>query len=144
MNSFKTSINMLNKSFLSKIAANFVLVAVLLVTTISNPGDRLDLNANYTGHDSLGSATLIAAANKSETSYPTNDKNMGGLLYDGDEAESLNSVDDFVAPSTQDKLLDPTQIPAVKQPIIDRSNPDNKLLEKTGQMFDDSGVLSDK
>ena len=143
MNLFKESTSMLNKSFLGKIVANFLLVAVLLVTTVSNTGDLLNPNTIYIGQHSFDFSTLIAAANKSKTTYPTEDKDLEGLLYDDDNAESLKSVDDFVDPATQDRLLDPTQIPAVKQPIIDRSNPDNKLLEKTGQMFDDSGVISD-
>ena len=91
---------------------------------------------------SLPGSNLIAAANKSETTYPTNDKNMDGLLYsDTNDEESLDSVEDLISPQSKKLLLDPTQIPAKQQPIIDRSNPDNKLLEKTGQMFDDSGVL---
>jgi hypothetical protein len=51
-------------------------------------------------------------------------------------------VDEFVNPKKQDDLLDPNQIPAEKQPAIDRSNPDNQLLEKVGQMFDDAGNFS--
>ena len=141
MNFFKESSSMLNNFFRGKIVANFLLVAVLLATTVSNAGDRLSSNAVYI-EPQFDSSTLIAAANKSQTTYPTDDKNVEGLLYGENNAESLNSVDDFVSPATQDKLLDPTQVPAVKQPIIDRSNPDNKLLEKTGQMLDDSGVLS--
>ena len=144
MNFFKKLTSMLNKSFFSKIVANLLLVAVLLVTTVSNPGDRLDLNTNNASQDSFGSSTLIAAANRSETTYPTDDKNVGGLLYDGDNAESLKNKNDLIDPQIQDKLLDPTQISAVKQPTINRTNPDNKLLEKTGQMFDDSGVLSNE
>ena len=134
---------MLNKSFLGKIVANFLLVAVLLVTTLSNTGDRLDLNTNNIDRN-FGSSTLIAAANRSETTYPTDDKNVGSLLYDSDNAKSLKNKDDLIDPKIQDRLLDPTQIPAVKQPTINRVDPDNKLLEKTGQMFDDSGVLSNE
>lgn len=92
---------------------------------------------------SLPSGFYLAAANNSNTSYPTDDDKVEGLLYsDGDRAKSLDSVDDVVSPQTQKKLLDPTQIPAVKQPAIDRSNPDNRLLEKTGQMFDDASNFS--
>ena len=129
------------KNFLGKIVSNIFLVAVLLMTAVSNFSDRLETQV-YSEQYSLGS-TLIAAANRSETSYPTDDSNVEGKLYGDESAESLNSVDDLISPSTQKQLLDPTQIPAKKQPIIDRSNPDNKLLEKAGQMFDDSGVLSD-
>ena len=93
---------------------------------------------------SLPASNLIAAANNSKTSYPTNDDKVEGLLYSDDNNEkSLDSVEDLISPETKEVLLDPTQIPAKQQPIIDRSNPDNKLLEKVGQMFDDSGVLQD-
>lgn len=95
--------------------------------------DRASLTANF----------YLAAANNSNTSYPTDDNKVEGLLYsDGDRAKSLDSTDDFVSPQTQRKLLDPTQIPAERQPAIDRSNPNNQLLEKTGQMFDDASDFS--
>ncbi len=135
------SITSMIKNFLGKIVSNIFLVAVLLMTTVSNFSDRLETQV-YSEQYSLGS-TLIAAANRSETTYPTDDNNIEGKLYGDKSAESLNSVDDLVSPTAQKQLLDPTQIPAKKQPIIDRSNPDNKLLEKAGQMFDDSGVLTD-
>lgn len=130
------------KFFFGRIVSNIFLVAVLLMTTVSSFSDRLETRV-YNEQNSLGSATLIAAANQSKTSYPTNDSNVEGKLYGDESADSLDSVDDFVSPTTKKQLLDPTQIPAKKQPIIDRSSPDNKLLEKAGQMFDDSGVISD-
>ena len=89
------------------------------------------------------SSNAIAASNKSETTYPTDDNQVESLLYsDSDQAKSLNSVNDFISPEKKARLLDATQIPAEKQPIIDRSNPDNKLLEKTAQMFEDAGNFS--
>ena len=92
---------------------------------------------------SLPSSNLLAAANKSETTYPTNDNKVDSLLYsDSNQVKSLNNVDDVVSPQRQKELLDPAQIPAQKQPAIDRSNPDNKLLEKTKQMFDDAADFS--
>lgn len=96
---------------------------------------------------SLPARDLLAAANQSKTSYPTDDNQLEGVLYPGDsnQPESLNNVNDIVSPQRQKELLDPRQIPAKKQPGLDRSDPDNKLLEKVGEMFDDSGVLqSDK
>ena len=134
---------MIESKFYQRIISNVLLLAVVLTTTISNLDNRLNIKFFDNGTDSLVATTLVAAANRSETSYPTDDSKVEGLLYGDEPAESLNSVDDFVAPQTQSKLLDPTQIPAQKQPIIDRSNPKNQLLEKTGQMFDDSGVLQD-
>lgn len=52
--------------------------------------------------------------------------------------ESLDSINDFISSARQKELLDPTQIPAKKQPIIDRFDPNNKFLEKIGQMFEDA------
>ena len=87
--------------------------------------------------------SALAASNKSDTTYPTNDKAVEGLQYSNrDRVDSLDSVNDFVSPSQQSKLLDPAQIPAQKQPILDRSDPDAKLLEKTVQMFDEAGDFS--
>ncbi len=95
------------------------------------------------GQASLPAESLLATANKSETSYPTNDSKVEGLLYsDSDEAKSLSSVNQFVSPQTQRALKDPGQIPAVRQPAIDRTDPNNKLLEKTKQMFDDAANFS--
>ena len=94
------------------------------------------------GQSSLPFAGYLAAANNSDTTYPTDDNRLEGLLYSDNKAESLKSVDEFVNPQKQAELLDPTEIPAEKQPAIDRSNPDNQLLEKVGQMFDDAGDFS--
>ena len=90
----------------------------------------------------LPATNLLATANNNETTYPTNDNRVEGLLYSDSPAESLNNVDDVVSPQRQKALKDPAQIPAVKQPALDRSDPDNKLLEKTKQMFDDAADFS--
>lgn len=85
------------------------------------------------------SSTFFAAANQSETSYPTDDRQIEGLLYSNqDQVESLNSVNDFTSPEKQKALKNPGQIPALKQTNIDRSDPDSQLLERVGQMFDDA------
>ncbi len=131
--------NKLTKIFqqlrLSRIVTAFLLATVLLITTACNSGDKLAARP----HNSSVTPTLLATANQSETTYPNDDRQMEGLLYsNSNEVKSLNSVDDFVSPQRQKELLDPTQIPAKKQPIIDRSDPNNKLLEKTVQMFKDA------
>ncbi|MEM7759125.1 MAG: hypothetical protein AAF298_13505 [Cyanobacteria bacterium P01_A01_bin.40] len=83
---------------------------------------------------------MIVASNQSQINYPTDDSKVEGLLYsNSSEVDSLNSVNDFISPEQQKKLLDPAQIPAEKQPILDRSNPNAKLLEKTKKMFEDAG-----
>lgn len=128
--------NIFPKLPLKKVVSTFLLTAVLFVVTAFN--NSFESNASL-----IYSSNLIAAANQSETTYPTDDNQVKGVLYsNSDQVKSLNSVDDFVAPQTQKALNDPAQIPAVKQPIIDRSNPDNRLLEKTKQMFEDAADFS--
>lgn len=64
---------------------------------------------------------------------------MDGLQYPGQsKAKSSESVNDFVSPERQRELQDPGQFPAQRQPVIDRSDPDAKLLEKVGQAFKDA------
>jgi hypothetical protein len=117
-------------SFLKKININQIftsiaLTAILFLTTL--------FSNDYAS----------AAANQRKTTYPTDDNHMNGLLYSNSErVESLNNVDDFVSPEEQNQLLDPTQIPAKKQPTLDRSDPNAKLLEKTKRMFDEAADFS--
>jgi hypothetical protein len=125
MNILVTIVSYLKKIKINQILTSLSLAVILFLATAFN-------------HD-----VANAASNQSKTTYPTDDNNMNGLLYsDSDRVESLNNVDDFVSPEEQKQLLDPTQIPAKKQPGIDRSDPSNKLLEKTRQMFDDAANFS--
>jgi|GEM_PF-6218521 len=48
-----------------------------------------------------------------------------------------DGVNNFISAEDRSKLSDPAQIPAQRQPIIDRSDPDSKILEKAVQMFKD-------
>ncbi len=116
---------------INKIVTSFFLATALFFTTAF---------VNEGAIAAIPSSNFFAVGNNSETTYPTDDKNIDGLLYsNSNKVKSLNSVDDFVSPQRQKELLDATQIPARKQPAIDRSNPDNKLLEKIKQMFQDAG-----
>lgn len=125
MNILVTVISSLKKLNINQILTSVALTAILFLTTL--------FSNDYAS----------AAGNQSKTTYPTDDSNVTGLLYsDDDRVESLNNVNDFVSPEEQKQLLDPTQIPAKKQPILDRSDPNAKLLEKTKQMFEDAGNFS--
>lgn len=125
MNKPNKVVSYLNQIKLSQIFISFSLALILVLATAFN-------------HDFAN-----AASNQSKTTYPTDDSNISGVLYkDSDRVESLNNVNDFVSPEEQKQLLDPTQIPAKKQPGIDRTDPDAKLLEKTKQMFDDAANFS--
>jgi hypothetical protein len=125
MNKPNKVVSYLRKIKLNQIFISFFLALMLVLTTAFN-------------HDFAN-----AASNQSKTTYPTDDSNMNGLLYsDSKRVKSLNNVNDFVSPEEQKQLLDPTQIPAQKQRILDRSDPNAKLLEKTKQMFDDAANFS--
>lgn len=133
MQKISQTLNIIKKVNLAKIAIVLAFAVALFIAPANSIAGSLNDNL---------STNLLAAANRSATTYPTDDKNMDGLLYSDSKAKSLDSVDDVVSPRTQKKLLDPAQIPAQKQPILDRSDPDAKLLEKTGQMFDDAADFS--
>lgn len=125
MNKPNKVVSYFKKIKLSQIFISFSLALILVLATAFN-------------HDFAN-----AASNQSKTTYPTDDSNISGVLYkDSDRVESSNNVNDFVSPEEQKQLLDPTQIPAIKQPRINPSDPNAKLLEKTKQMFDDAANFS--
>lgn len=66
------------------------------------------------------------------------------LLYPGSDATSTKNPD--IGPRGEEQLEKAArQIPAPRQGVIDRSNPNEKILEKVGEAFKDaSGFLKDK
>lgn len=125
MNKIDTVVSSLKRTNFKQIFTCIALTAILFLTTL--------FSSDYAS----------AAANQSNTTYPTDDNNVNGLLYsDSDRVESLNNVDDVVSPEERSQLLDPTQIPAKQQTSINRADPNAKLLEKTKQMFDDAANFS--
>ncbi len=84
-------------------------------------GDRADLG--------LSMDSLIATHDiKSDASR---------MLYPGDR-ETATSNPDIGARDQQRFIEDTQRIPAQPQPILDRSDPDAKILEKIGQAFEDA------
>ena len=80
-----------------------------------------------------------SVSTKSGVDY-SNGKQEVGLLYSkSKKVKSLDNIDDFITPKKQQELLDPQKIPASNQPIINRANSRNQLLEKIKQMFKDAG-----
>ena len=105
-----------NRQKFKRIVTGFLLSIILLITTACN--DR--------------------EASTRQVDLSTG-KQEAGLIYSkSQKVKSLDSVDDFVSPKQQQELLDPDRIPNLQQPIINRADPENKLLEKTEQMFDDA------
>jgi hypothetical protein len=125
----KKLLNSVRNLQLGKIMAVFILGIVVLATTAcTNRGSQLS-----------------SRSIESPTQFNGQVKVAKGLIYSdsSDEIKSLKSKNDFVSPEQQKRLLDPTQVPAEKQPIFDRSDPDAKLLEKTAQMFEDAKATPD-
>ena len=108
--------NILPQLKINSIIISLLLGIILLVTTACN--------------NDLGKSP--------EADLSTGKQEVGLLYSNSEKVKSLDSVDDFVSPEKQQELLDPKQIPDLQQPIINRANPENKLLEKTQQMFEDA------
>lgn len=159
----------LKKRHLGKIVMVFLAGVLLLVTTACNAGDELGARPNNPpvqmggsnnphkgggdGYTEYKASTDRAAVkgDKNRASLPTGqwvatiNSNASDLLYPGSNATDTRSPGiGPVGKQGQRQLMDPTQIPAPRQPVIDRSNPDAKILEKTGQAFKDaSNFLND-
>ncbi len=151
----------LKKIQISKVALAFLLGAVLLITSACNNGDQFGARPKNPPVQMGGQNNPYKAGGDGYNHYkssldpavnPAGDQSMvpastgidiadngGVLLYPAEgEVKSADSRNDFVSPQRQKELLDPGQIPAAKQPVIDRSDPDAKILEKVGQTFKDA------
>jgi hypothetical protein len=149
-----------------KLVTAFLMGVVLLITTACSSGNELGArpnnppvqmggqnNPHKMGGDTYSQykmstdakakksgdrASLIQPSSQLIAASYTNE-NSSKIQYPGSTGvESASSKNDFATPSQQKKLMNPSQIPAQRQPIVDRSNPDAKLLEKTGQAFKDA------
>lgn len=159
-------VNFLKKLQLGKVLAVFFLGLTLLMTTACNPGDELGArpdnlpvqlggqnNPHKMGGDGyteykMSTDPSVTKGNQSSVMPSTNQliassqvsDDGSGLLYPGagEDVKSVNSKDDFASPEIQRKLNSPAQIPAVKQPIVNRADPDSQILEKIGQAFEEA------
>ncbi|NJN86540.1 MAG: hypothetical protein HC881_09790 [Leptolyngbyaceae cyanobacterium SL_7_1] len=151
---------------IGKLLTVFLLGMTLLVTTVAcNPGNELGArpdnlpvqlggqnNPHKMGGDGyteykMSTDPSVTKGNQSSL-MPSIDQLIAssqvaeggsGLLYPGSgDVESVNSKDDFANTETQRKLNSPAQIPAVKQPIVNRADPDSQILEKVGEHFEDA------
>ena len=105
-----------NRQKLKRIVTGFLLSIILFVTTAC---DNKEVSTR-------------------QVDFSTGKQEVGLTYSKSQKVESLDSVDDFISPKQQQELLNPSQIPNSQQPIINRANPENKLLEKTEQMFEDA------
>ena len=109
--------SILQRLKINRIVVGLLLGIILLVTTACNETD----------------------ISKSKEADLSTGKQEVGLLYSKTKkVKSLDSIDDFVDPKEQQELLNPSEIPTHQQPAINRADPENRLLEKTKQMFEDA------
>lgn len=164
----KTLTAVLQKLHLGRILMVFLAGVVLLLTTACNNGDAMGARPNNPPVQMGGSNNPHKAGGDGYTDYKMStdsklkDKSNRAALPVGQLVAAINSnASDVLYPSPDAKttkspaigpvgnqgkreLMDATKIPAERQPVIDRSNPDNKILEKAGQAFKDaSGFLKD-
>lgn len=156
------------KLSLGKILTVFLAGLVLLVTTACNSGNAVGARPNNLpvqmggsnnphkgggdGYTEYKMSTDRNAVKKNDrASLPsgfliaTVNSNASDLLYPNSEATDTDApAIGPVGESGKQKFFDPKKIPAERQPVIDRSDPDAKILEKAGQAFKDaSGFLQD-
>lgn len=95
-----------------------------------------DPNVQRPGTDSQPHAGLPVAIEQLIASSNI-ESNASDMLYPGSDATSTANPD--IGPrGQQDFARQAKQIPAQRQPIVDRSDPNTKILEKTGQAFKDA------
>jgi hypothetical protein len=95
----------------------------------SNPlSKRADLTINF---GSLVADRSVANRSAAERSI---DSNASDLLYPG--ADAKDSANPALGPKSGS--VKPASIPAQPQRVIDRSDPNEKILEKIGQQFKDA------
>jgi hypothetical protein len=132
----RTILNVLQQLQLNKVFAVIALMIVLLIA----PGYR---SANAVGVQPNNPSLMTR---EQPISYLVSgqrvESNASDFLYPGKNAK--NSDDPTIGtigPEGKKELMDPTRYPAPKQPIINRSDPNNKILEKTGQAFKDASAF---
>jgi hypothetical protein len=155
----------LKKLQLGKIAAAVLMGTILFVTTACNSGNEVGArpdnppvqaggqnNPHKAGGDGYtqykmttdpatksGDRASVLTSFDQLLAIDTMSDNSGSLLYPGaTEPESASSKDDFVSRQRQKELMNPGRIPSAQQPIVNRADPDYKILEKAGQAFKDA------
>jgi hypothetical protein len=85
-------------------------------------------------------ASLPASLDRLIADKSVDSNSAEDLLYPGTSATRSNAPDIGPVGPTDQKVLnkDAQQVPAQRQPIIDRSDPNQKILEKTGRAFRDA------
>ncbi|MGI0486678.1 DUF6658 family protein [Pantanalinema rosaneae CENA516] len=154
-----------------KLVTAFMMGAVLLIATACSSGNELGARPNnppvqmggqnnphkmggdtYSQYKMSTDAKAKKSGDRASLMQPSSqllaasytNENSSRIQYPGSSrVESANSRNEFASPGEQKRLMNPGQIPAQRQPIVDRTNPDARLLEKTGQTFKDaSGFLN--
>lgn len=129
--------NTRKKLEIKKLATAFFLAAFVFLASSSSA-----LAASRDGNVTSNIVDKVEEAVYSDSSSVKSSNSMDVRGSNAKANAKASTNDEFISDSKRDKLLDPAQIPAVKQPAIDRSNPDNKLLEKAAKAFDNAENLA--
>nr|WP_155967527.1 hypothetical protein [Oscillatoria sp. PCC 10802] len=90
------------------------------------------------------STRVIAAAIGGDTSTTDSQPGGSGLLYQGSEPLKTETFNRQLG-GDKSLLEDVGEMPAQRQPVFNRSDPNAKLLERAGAVFQDaSGFLKDR
>jgi len=135
-------------------------VALMLTTACNNPQNEMGARPNNTPVQMGGANNPHKGGGDGYTQYNQDKRaslpagvlvaeinsNASDLLYPNSEATDTKSpaIGPVGERGKQQLVRDAKQIPAKPQPVIDRSDPNAKILEKSGQAFKDaSGFLED-
>jgi len=157
--------NLLKKLRLRQILTIFLAGVAIFVTTACNSGDQLGARPNnppvqaggannphkgggdgYTQYNTsteprAASSTNTQGRDRADSQLVSNQliaANSDNLLYPGSGAN--NSQLPPIVPGSE-KALQAPQIPALRQPMVDRNDPDAKILERVGEAFKDAGAF---
>lgn len=146
---------------LSKVLTAFVLGAVLLFTTACNSGNELGARPNnppvqmggqnnphksggdgYTNYKMSTDRSVKNASDRASLLQPTNRlvaitdiEHPQGIQYTDGQGHKIAGKNTAIDPGLQRKLTDPSQIPAVQQPVVTRTNPGFNAFERAGKSF---------
>lgn len=129
--------NTRKKLEIRKLATAFFLAAFVFLASSTSA-----LAASRSGNVTSNVVDKVEEAVYSDSSSVKSSNSKDIRSSNAIKPSNADSSNQFFSKEQKDKLLDPTQIPAQKQPIIDRSDPDNKLLEKAAKAFDSAEELA--
>lgn len=153
---------------LGRILTIFLAGTVLFITTACNSGDvrgarpenpPVQVGGANNPHKMSGDGyTEYKASTDPRVNQTANKRDRADLQLTTDRLIATSSQSDIIYPGSgtnahkfapiapgSEKVLEGDKIPAERQPIVDRNDPDSNLLERVGEAFTDAaGFINDK